>query len=129
MKTIKLRFKKVGKKLEFEQPVHKLKWQMFLKTIQEDEVVEMYVDRVSGDGSLSQLAKLHATLREIAKFTGNTVTYEKTRIKRKAGLCYEVVVENERCLECKSFSDSTREELDYVINLLEIECVDLGIGL
>lgn len=127
MKNLTVRMVKDGTELVYQQHADKLKFKMFKESLKENEVIELFVNRTSGDGSLAQLAKLHASIRDIAKFTGNSASDEKIRIKKKAGFCIEKTIDGDRYIICKSFGDCTRDELDYVINLVETECADLGI--
>lgn len=127
MKNLTVRMVKDGDKLCHQQHADKLKMKMFIASLKEGEVVEFFINRTSGDGSLSQLAKLHANIRDIAKFQGDTAADIKLRIKKKAGFCITKNIDGESYMFCKSFGDCTREELDYVINLVEIEMGELGI--
>ena len=127
MKNLTVRFVKRGDELKYEQGVDKIKFKMFKDSLKEGEVIEILANRTSGDGSLAQLSKLHASIREIAKFVGSTVQDEKLRLKKKAGFCIHKTIDGEHYLYCKSFGDCTRDELDYVINIVEVELADLGI--
>lgn len=127
MKNLTVRMVKKGNDLIYQQHTEKLKFKMFRDSLKEDEVIELFINRTSGDGSLAQLSKLHASIRDIAKYSGNSAADEKIRIKKKAGLCFTKKIEGETYMICKSFGDCTRDELDYVINLLEVECAELGI--
>ena len=109
--------KKDGK-LTYADDKDKLAYQIFLDKIPEGQKVEMYIDLANADHSKAQLAKVHACIRELAKESGYTFEEMKLIIKKQSGLCYEA----EGLLECKSFSDCSKDEL-----MLAIEaCIAIG---
>jgi hypothetical protein len=127
MKNLTVRMVKEGTDLVYQQHSDKLKFKMFKESLKDKEVIELFINRTSGDGSLAQLSKLHASIRDLAKYSGNSASDEKIRIKKKAGLCFTKTIQGDTYMICKSFGDCTRDELDYVINLVEVECAELGI--
>ena len=79
--------KKENGKLVYSDTAEKLKYDMFLKNLPEGATIEIYVEAVKSDGSVAQLAKVHAMIRELANFLGYTFEEMKYEIKEKAGLC------------------------------------------
>ena len=73
----------------------------------------------SDDGSLAQLAKIHAMIRDLSLHTGYSFEDSKLIIKHKAGLCIEKTIEGEKFLYCKSLGDCSKQELSLVIQAIE----------
>jgi len=94
------------------------KYKMFVKSLTEGAIVELYLTRVidENDCSLGQLAKVHVCIRDLARFTGHTFTEIKDLVKEKAGLVYPA---NN---EYKSFADCTSKELSDAIQM----CITIG---
>ena len=70
------------------------------------------------NGTVPQLAKIHACIRELAKETGYTFEDMKLEIKRQAGLCIKKEMSGEVFLVCKSFSRCSKDELALVIEAI-----------
>lgn len=82
--------------------------EQFRKTIPEGAVVEIFMDIADpNEKTLSQLAKVHKQIRELAGFTGNTFSEMKIQVKEKAGLCIRGT--------CRSFTDCSVDELNLAI--------------
>jgi len=104
-------------KLELANPADILKMKDFLKKLQEGDKVEAYMAKSEGsDGTLAQLAKVHACIKELARFTGTKFEDMKNVIKYKAGLL------NVDTAEIKSFGDCSKAELSDAIQT----CIDIG---
>lgn len=104
------RFVKKDGKLVFNSLQDKLSYEIFVDKIKEGQVIEMYIDIVGQDHSKSQLAKVHACIREIAKESGYNFDDVKKLVKEMSGL------------DNKSFADCTRDELTLAIQ----SCIDIG---
>lgn len=116
MFTVKL-VKRDGK-LVYPDDKSKLNYQIFLDKLPEGQQVEVFMGITSDNGSVAQLAKVHACIRELAKESGYTFDEMKTIIKRQSGLCYD----GGDAEYCKSFADCSKDEL-----LLAIEaCLEIG---
>ena len=116
MFTVKL-VKRDGK-LVYPDDKSKLNYQIFIDKLSEGQQVEVFMGLTSDDGSVAQLAKVHACIRELAKESGYTFDEMKTIIKQHAGLCYDTGVAE----DCKSFGDCSKMEL-----VLPIEaCIQIG---
>ena len=109
--------KKNGK-LTYASPQDKLAYDIFISKLEEDQIVEMYLDLASADHSKAQLAKVHACIREMAKESGYTFDEMKCLVKDHAGLAYK----DGLMINYKSFGDCSKDEL-----MLAIEaCIQIG---
>jgi hypothetical protein len=116
MFTVKL-VKQDGK-LVYPDDKSKLNYQIFLDKLPEGQQVEIFMGLTSDDGSVAQLAKVHACIRVLAKESGYTFDEMKTIIKQQSGLCYDAGdVEY-----CKSFADCSKDELVLAIEA----CIQIG---
>ena len=124
MKHLRLtgHLKKKNGKLEYTNDKDKILFDQFVAKLAEDHLVEIYLESQSDDGTLAQLAKLHAMIRELAQHIGETFEDMKLIVKRRAGLCIEKEIDGEQFLYCKSFGKCSKDELS-----LAIEAV-VGIG-
>jgi hypothetical protein len=102
----------------------KLKYENFLNALVLDQTVNIFMEANKDDGTLDQLAKIHACLAELARSTGHTVSELKFEIKKAAGLCFLTNHNNEKVLYCKSLADCSKEELSTVIESI-IDAGDL----
>lgn len=86
-------------------------YDLFVKSLDEGAVVEMYMSIEKDDGSLAQLAKLHVMIKTLANHIGETVEDMKIMVKDKAGL----VVKQDDAFIIKSFSKCSKDELSLAI--------------
>jgi hypothetical protein len=101
------------------------KYNAFLKSLLENQSVEIFIDANKDDGTLAQLAKIHACIRKIAESTGNDLLVIKKEIKTRSGLSTSIKTTDERKnIKYKSFAKCSKEELNLVINNI-IELGDL----
>ena len=96
----------------------KISYQLFLDKLQEGQEVEVFMGLTSDNGSLAQLPKVHACIRELAKESGYTFDEMKFIIKQHSGLCYD----GGGAEYCKSFKDCSKEELAMAIE----SAIELG---
>ena len=96
----------------------KISYQLFLDKLQEGQEVEVFMGLTSDNGSLAQLAKVHACIRELAKESGYTFDEMKFIVKQHSGLCYD----GGGAEYCKSFKDCSKEELAMAIE----SAIELG---
>jgi S-adenosylmethionine:tRNA-ribosyltransferase-isomerase (queuine synthetase) len=89
----------------------KISYQLFLDKLQEGQEVEVFMGLASDNGSLAQLAKIHACIRELAKESGYTFDEMKVLVKKHSGLCYD----GADAEYCKSFKECSKEELAMAI--------------
>jgi len=92
----------------------------FVDMMQEGQTVNMLFDMNVDNGTLPQIAKIHACIREISLETGNSPDKIKKLIKDKCGLIEYEVGEKEK--KYKSFAICSKEELERAIN----EIISLG---
>jgi hypothetical protein len=96
----------------------KISYQLFLDKLQDGQEVEVFMGLTSDNGSLAQLAKVHACIRELAKECGYTFDEMKFIVKKHSGLCYD----GGSAEYCKSFKDCSKEELAMAIE----SAIELG---
>lgn len=95
----------------------KISYQLFLDKLSEGQEIEVFMGLSSSNGSLAQLAKIHACIRELANEAGYTFDEMKVLVKH-AGLCMDG--EN-----CKSFKECSKEELAMAIQ----SAIEIGANL
>jgi S-adenosylmethionine:tRNA-ribosyltransferase-isomerase (queuine synthetase) len=96
----------------------KISYQLFLDKLQEGQEVEVFMGLTSDNGSLAQLAKIHACIRELAKESGYTFEEMKFIVKQHSGLCYD----GGGAEYCKSFKECSKDELAMAIE----SAIELG---
>lgn len=100
----------------------KAKYEAFLAGLVPDQTVNIFMEANKDDGTLDQLAKIHACLAELSRITGHTVEELKVEVKKRTGLCFITNINNEKVLYCKTLADCSKEELSSVIE----EIIRLG---
>lgn len=114
------RLKKENGKLIFISPTDKKQYQQFIDSVPEGETVEFYSEIVTGNGNLAQLAKIHKMIRLLCHHTGHTFREMKLVVKDRAGMCYTgYKADGTEELICKSFGDSSSDELNLVIKAIQ----------
>jgi hypothetical protein len=90
----------------------------FKKDLVDGEMIELYITRITeeDDKTIGQLAKVHACIRDLARFTGHTFEEMKDAVKEKAGL-YDPASKN-----YKSFAECSKTELSDAIQI----CIEIG---
>lgn len=109
---------KTNGKLVYINENTKISYQLFLDKLEEGQEVEVFMGLTSDTGSLAQLAKVHACIRELAKETGYTFEEMKFIVKKHSGLCYD----GGGAEYCKSFKDCSKDELAMAIE----SAIELG---
>lgn len=112
--------KKAGGKLIYAIPADEKLYRAFVDALEDGQRVELFFDANKDDGSLAQLAKIYKCMRELAKETGSSLEDIKLDVKRKSGLCFVKVIEEERYMFCKSLADCSKEDLGLVIETIII---------
>jgi hypothetical protein len=110
--------KKSGGKLIYVNKSDQNVYKLFVDSLADDQVVEIFFDANKDDGSLAQLAKIHKCIREIAKETGDNYEDMKLLIKKKSGLCIKKEVDGEVVMVCKSFANASKTDLALVIETI-----------
>jgi hypothetical protein len=116
MFTVKL--VKRGGKLIYPDDKSKLNFQIFVDKLADGQQVEVFMGLTSDNGSLAQIAKVHACIRTLAQESGYTFDEMKRIIKTHSGLCYDAGDAE----VCKSFADCSKSELALAIE----SCVEIG---
>ena len=111
--------KKNNDKLEYTSSADELKYKHFTADMPDNTLVEVYMSIQSDDGSLAQLAKIHAMIRDICSHTGDSFEDMKLIVKKRAGLCIEKELDGTRFLYCKSFGDCSKQELSLAIQAIQ----------
>ena len=112
------RFKSKDGKFIPADKAEEIKFNSFRKELEENQIVEVFMESEVDNGTVPQLAKIHACIRELAKETGYTFEDMKLEIKRQAGLCIKKEMSGEVFLVCKSFSRCSKDELALVIEAI-----------
>lgn len=100
-------------------------FESFKKSLSQSQIVDIFMEAGEDDGTIAQLAKIHACIREMAKETGYTFEDMKLEIKIHSGLCIKKQYNGEDFMYCKSFADCSKEDLAAVINTI----IEIGDGL
>jgi len=107
-----------GDKLEFRDPIKKKLYSELIQSMEEGQFVDLFLDVNVDDGTLPQLARIHASIREIAKETGNTFEDVKLDVKERAGLCFTKRRNGKDFMMCKSLGDCSKSEMALVIEAI-----------
>jgi hypothetical protein len=112
---VSIRAKVVNKNLEID-PLGSAKLGLFIKGLDDGDIVTITYEVNTDDASYAQISKVHKHIRELAQYTGDSFEDMKLQVKLRAGLCTDT--------NCKSFSDCSKEELSMAIQA-SIEIGDL----
>jgi hypothetical protein len=118
------KFIKRNGKLEFSSLAVSKQHELFVSNVPDGTIVEFFFEVQQDDGTLPQLAKLHAMIRELALHVGEPFDNMKLLVKDKAGLCLAREVSGKEYFLAKSFGECSREELSLAIQA----ALDIGIS-
>lgn len=118
---------KKDSKLGYSNSRDKLLYDLFVDKIKEGEEVEIFVCIKGTKASPAQIAKVHASIREIANELGYTFGEMKKLIKERAGLCYDMEDEGTKRNFCKSFADCSIVEIGLAIEACNYIAADNNI--
>lgn len=118
------KFIKRNGRLEFSSLAISKQHELFVSEIPDGTLVEFFFEVQQDDGTLPQLAKLHAMIRELALHVGEPFDNMKLLVKDKAGLCLAREVSGKEYFLAKSFGECSREELSLAIQA----AIDIGIS-
>lgn len=90
-------------------------YEQFTAHIPDGGIVEFFYELQHDDGTLPQLAKIHAMIKQLATHIGETSENMKLLIKDRAGLCIAREVSGKEYFLAKSFGDCSRDELSLAI--------------
>lgn len=116
------KFIKRNGRLEFSSLAVSKQHELFVSEIPDGTIVEFFFEVQQDDGTLPQLAKLHAMIRELALHVGEPFDNMKLLVKDKAGLCLAREVSGKEYFLAKSFGECSREELSLAIQA----AIDIG---
>ncbi len=88
--------------------INKIRLETFLKQIGDNHRVSVTYELLNDDKSFAQLAKVHACIKEIAKYTGHSPLEIKKIVKMNAHLYSDPET-------LKSFADCSKSELGLAI--------------
>ena len=123
MLPIIIKIKKTNGKLYPFLPSSIKELKRFTNILTEGQTAHVYFEPVNDNGTLLQLAKVHAMIRQLALHTGTTFQGMKLEIKRRAGLFLIVYIDTEPVSHIKSFGeDCSVEDLSLAIHA----CIEIG---
>lgn len=105
--------------------VDKAKYKIFLEALEPGQSVGIFFEANEDDGTFAQLARVHASIRELAKATGHSFVEMKKIIKQMSGLCLDDEQGEEHC---KSFADCSKDELGIVIQAINTAGESVGVN-
>lgn len=117
--VLSLKLIKKDGKLVYKSLLSKAEHTAFVKNLEEGQIVDIFFDANKDTGTYSQLAKIHACIRELSVETGYSFEEMKEQVKKNAGLCWE----NADGGFCKSFADCSVEELSLTISAI----IEIGV--
>ena len=106
--------KKQGR-LEYSNIGIAKQYEKFVSNLPEGTIVEFFYEEQHDDGTLPQLAKLHAMIKQLATHIGETSENMKILVKDRAGLCIAREVAGKEYFLAKSFGDCSKDELSLAI--------------
>jgi hypothetical protein len=113
--VLSLQLLKKNGKLIYKSLADKVKHEELVKNLEEGQVVNIFFDANKDTGTYAQLAKIHASIRELAVETGYSFDEMKIVVKKHAGLCWT----DSEGEYCKSFADCSVEELSLAIAAIQ----------
>jgi len=123
-KPLNGKFIKRNGRLEFSSLAISKQHEVFVSEVPDGTIVEFFFEVQQDDGTLPQLAKLHAMIRELALHIGEPFEDMKLLVKDKAGLCLAREVAGKEYFLAKSFGECSREELALAIQA----AINIGIS-
>jgi hypothetical protein len=118
------KFIKRNGRLEFPSLAISKQHEVFVSDVPDGTIVEFFFEVQQDDGTIPQLAKLHAMIRELALHVGEPFEDMKLLVKDKAGLCLAREVSGKEYFLAKSFGECSREELSLAIQA----AIDIGVN-
>jgi hypothetical protein len=110
---ITIQVRKENKQLVIVNEMSKSKLDLFVKSLDEGQVVSVNYEVITADKTYAQLSKLMKCIREVATYTGDTFESVKYEVKVRSGLCING--------QCKSFADCSKDEMSLAIqSIIEI---------
>ena len=123
-KPLNGKFIKRNGRLDFSSLAVSKQHEVFVSEVPDGTIIEFFFEVQQDDGTLPQLAKLHAMIRELALHIGEPFEDMKLLVKDKAGLCLARQVAGKEYFLAKSFGECSREELALAIQA----AINIGIS-
>lgn len=101
-------------KMKYRSPAERSLYDEFIKALVNGQKVTMFLEAHDNSKTLSQLAKVHACIREIAIEQGDSFKEVKKEVKRNAGLYTEF----KGMAYEKSFEDCSIGEMTLVVEAI-----------
>lgn len=101
--------------LTFSSVAQTRQFEDFVSKVPDHHIVDVFYEVTHDDGTLPQLAKLHAMIRALAGHVGETFENMKLLVKDRAGLCIMREVAGKEYFLAKSFAECSKEELSLAI--------------
>ncbi len=101
-------------KMKYRTPAERKLYDEFVKALTKGQRVMMFLEAYDDSKTLSQLAKVHACIREIATEQGESFKEAKKSVKEAAGL----YVEFKGMAYEKSFEDCSVSEMTLVVEAI-----------
>lgn len=108
-------YKKVNGIFVYRDKKSELLHAQFKKSVKEGSLIDCYLEELEDDGTLGQLARVHASIRSLCHHIGENFTTMKYLVKNEAGLCIKEQIGDEVFLVCRSFGDCSYEDLSLAI--------------
>lgn len=119
---------KSGDRLIYNINSQEKQYKEFVKSLEEGQIIEIFMDANCDNGSLAQIAKIYKCIRELSKETGDNFEDMKLIVKNRSGFCVKVDILGEKYIHCKSFGDASVEDLGLVIQTIIEMGDDLNIN-
>mgnify|MGYP006271016399 FL=1 len=115
MNNLLIKYIKKDERLEMASLANAKQMELFVSKIPDGHIVECFLEVTHDDGTLPQLAKIHAMIKQLATHIGESVENMKLLVKDRAGLCIAREVSGKEYFLAKSFGDCSKEELSLAI--------------
>lgn len=119
---LELRFIKKGNSIVYIYPSDEVLYNKTIKELPEGTRLTAMFEMSSQDGTMGQLAKLHACIRQLALHLGYDFVDMKTYIKSISGFITTKLIAGKEISRIKSFGDCSKEELGFAIQM----CIQFG---
>jgi hypothetical protein len=119
---VELSLVKENGKLIYKNPTNEELYKLMVKEIPDNAKITVMFEIASQDGTMGQLAKLHACIRELSLHLGYEFEDMKDYIKHISGFVTTKFIEGKQITRIKSFGDCSKQELGFAIQT----CINFG---
>ena len=107
---------KLDNKLKYKTSNYEVLYSKFKDQIKEGEIVDVYMESSTKNGTLAQIRKVHLLFRILSEHSGYTIEEIKLLVKENCGFAYNKTINNKYyVIPTKSIGDMTKEELCSLI--------------